>query len=1053
MHVVHGTWIPDDTDDFVQGGGFYLWVETDVPPRRAVGPESEGLHPWHLADSSLAAFLHDKLGIGDGHLDTISRSLLRRFFLLPTADGTPLPSPELQRYADIQIPDSFEMAPWQICCYRVPDVIPTLNDIHFIALQAADDFQLGADLLFWHQFGQLIKEVIAREQYIPAIKCREVGPASGKRRTRAGSSQPAPAIELYLGWEILSHLFESEIPKYVAAMPTVCAAGWPTPTKAVHAKEPLLRHFGEWLLQDAVSGTPFTAKLDQQLAGTFLYRAVHPHETDAWQPSANAALADLQAWTSWREKLSAAQTTVEFTLGFQLEEAPAGDVDGWQLHFQVAAKRDPSLRFRLADYWELQPKARTALSRPLAVDFEKQLLIGLAHAARIYPEIWRGMNTSQPSGIRLTVDEAFSFLKEKAWILEDAGYTVSVPAWWTPEGRRRAKLRLKTTLRPARGQSWDGTGQLGLESIIAYEYELAIGDTAVSEEEWRQLVEAKMPLVRFRGQWMELDRNRMQQLLEFWQAHRDTQPEVTLRELLQATADARDELEWEHDPALQSLLDRLQDKNALAPIEDPPGLHGSLRDYQRRGVAWLGFLERLGLNPCLADDMGLGKTLQVIARLLVERHSGERAGPTLVIAPTSVLGNWRKEIEHFAPTLRVLVHQGSSRIRDENRFRQACVETDVVITSFALARLDEKLLRAIRWGRVVVDEAQNIKNPEAAQTRAIAKLAAPRRVALTGTPIENRLRDLWSIFSFLNPGYLGHAAQFRKSFEIPVQRENDSTRAAVLKRLVEPFILRRVKTDRRIIADLPEKVEQKVYCQLTPEQASLYAAVVKDVEEQLETVDGIQRKGLILSTLMKLKQVCNHPAQFLQDGSAFAGERSHKLQRLSEMAEEAISSGDSLLVFTQFAEVGSALQEYVARTLHFNTFYLHGGTSREQRERMIEAFQDPETDPSVFILSLRAGGVGLNLTRANHVFHFDRWWNPAVEDQATDRAFRIGQRKNVFVHKFVVLGTVEERIDQMIEEKKRLAGAIVGTDESWLTELDNDSFRELIRLRQEAVLE
>ena len=1050
MHVVHGTWIPDDTEEFVQGGGFYLWVETDAPLRAKRGPSHGALHPRQLIDASLVAFLDEKLGIRDSYADTISRSLCRRFFLLPSANDAPLPSFELQRYVDEEIPDSFELASWQLCCYPVPDVIRTLNDIHFVALNAAEDFQLGADFLFWHQFSQVIKQVIAREQYIPAIKYRAIEPASGKR---AKSGKNAPAFELHPGWEILSHLYEAVIPKYVAAMPTLCAAGSTTPVTSVRAREPLLRHFGEYLLRDVVTGTPLTAKNDQQFAGTFLYRAIYPYRPDVQPRSTADDLAEYRAWAGWREKLTQAQAAAGFTLGFQLEEAPAADADDWRLHFQVAAKRDPSHRLRLADYWELNPKARANLVRPFGSDFEKQLLLGLGHAARIYPELWRGLETSQPVGFRLTLDEAFSFLKENAWVLEDAGYTVSVPAWWTPEGRRRAKLRLKTSLRPAKGKTGAGSGYLGFDSIVAYQHELSIGDAVVSEEEWRQLVEAKTPLVRFRGQWMELDRDRMQQLLEFWQKHRDTEPELTIRDLLQATADAEDDLEWEHDPALHSMLSRLQDKSAFAPIEDPPELQGSLRDYQRRGVAWLGYLESLGLNPCLADDMGLGKTLEVIARLLDERRSGEAVGPTLVIAPTSVLGNWRKEIERFAPGLRTLVHQGSGRNKEERRFRDACRTRDVVITSFALARLDEKLLRSVNWGRVVVDEAQNIKNPEAAQTRAIAKLAAPRRLALTGTPVENRLRDLWSIFNFLNPGYLGKEAQFRKSFELPIQKENDPTRAAVLKRLVEPFILRRVKTDQRIIADLPEKTEQKVYCQLTPEQASLYAAVVKDVEEQLDEVEGIQRKGLILSTLLRLKQVCNHPAQFLQDGSAFTSERSHKLQRLSEMAEEAISSGDSLLVFTQFAEVGSALEEHVARTLHYNTFYLYGGTSAAQRERMIEAFQDPETEPSVFILSLRAGGVGLNLTRANHVFHFDRWWNPAVEDQATDRAFRIGQRKNVFVHKFVALGTVEERIDQMIEDKKRLSGMIVGADESWLTELDNDTFKDLIELRSDAVLE
>jgi len=326
-------------------------------------------------------------------------------------------------------------------------------------------------------------------------------------------------------------------------------------------------------------------------------------------------------------------------------------------------------------------------------------------------------------------------------------------------------------------------------------------------------------------------------------------------------------------------------------------------------------------------------------------------------------------------------------------------------------------------------------------------------VALTGTPVENRLLDLWSIFNFLHPGYLGKQAQFKRAFETPIQRNHDLARSATLKRLVEPFILRRVKTDKRIIDDLPEKVEQTLSCNLTPEQASLYEAVVRDVAAQLESAEGIQRRGLMLATLMKLKQICNHPAQFLQDGSVFSAERSHKLQRLSEMLEEVIASGESALVFTQFTEIGAALEKYLVRTHHYPTSYLHGGTSVIRRERLVADFQDPDSAPTVFILSLRAGGVGLNLTRANHVFHFDRWWNPAVEDQATDRAFRIGQHKNVFVHKFVAIGTLEERIDQMIEDKKRLSSTIVGSDESWLTELDNQTFTNLIALQKSAVLE
>ncbi|NJO74329.1 MAG: DEAD/DEAH box helicase, partial [Leptolyngbyaceae cyanobacterium RM1_406_9] len=546
---------------------------------------------------------------------------------------------------------------------------------------------------------------------------------------------------------------------------------------------------------------------------------------------------------------------------------------------------------------------------------------------------------------------------------------------------------------------------------------------------------------------------------EFWQTQQKENPEMSLLDLMKLTADSEDdfELDLDRDQLLSEMLEKLNDKSRLEPMPDPAGLNGTLREYQKRGVSWLYYLENLGLNGCLADDMGLGKTVQVIARLIQERELAEQEGtavpPTLLVAPTSVLGNWHKEIEKFAPRLRAVVHHGNQRLQTEDEFKATCLDHDVVITSFTLARKDAKLLNEVDWHRLVLDEAQNIKNPKAAQTKAILKLSANHRLALTGTPVENRLLDLWSIFNFLNPGYLGKEAQFRKGFEIPIQKNNDVTRSATLKKLVEPFILRRVKTDQSIIKDLPDKVEQKLFCNLTKEQASLYEATVKDVEKQLQEAEGIQRKGLILSTLMKLKQICNHPMQFLQDGSEFTPERSHKLTRLSEMITEVMEEGESLLVFTQFTEIGEALEKYLKQTLHYNTYYIHGGTARNKREKMIAEFQDPETEPSVFILSLKAGGVGITLTKANHVFHFDRWWNPAVEDQATDRAFRIGQKKNVFVHKFVAIGTLEERIDQMIEDKKKLAGAIVGADESWLTELDNDAFKKLISLNQSAILE
>jgi SNF2 family DNA or RNA helicase len=1048
MFCVHGTWVPDETDEFVRRGAFYLWVETDDPsPSRR--RRAEPVHPRHLAGDALAGFLTERLRIRPSpyaappvrHFRTLS-------LLLPSASGAPLPSHELLPYLDLELPDEAPPAWWMVAAYPLEQPISDLRDIHFVALSGAGDFQLGADLLFWHSYGQTLRTVLMRDQYIPAMRYRVVEGAGAKRPARDASS------EFYYGWEILSGAYEAALARYAEAMPPVCAAAAHAPgDQTRYAPVPLLRHFSECMAYRIVLSTPFSQAFEQRVAGTLLHHCIFPYRPSELAYDRDALLERYKQWTAWRAGLTSTEAAAGFTLCFRLEEAQADHQDDWRLHFEVAARDDPSHMLPLAEYWELPARAQGDLARSFGADFERHLLVALGHAARIYPTLWSGMATDRPGACRLSLEQAHAFLTESAWVLEDAGYRVIVPAWWTPEGRRRARVRLKTSLRPKSGSASVASGRLSMDSLVAYSAQLSIGGEPISEAEFAALVNAKTPLVRFRGQWMELDRARMAEMLAFWQSRRQANPELTLLDVLQLAGEADDDLEWDHDDAVAAMLSRLQDKSAFAPISDPPDLRGSLRDYQKRGVAWLTYLDNLGLGPCLADDMGLGKTVQVIAHMLGETASPDGASPTLIIAPTSVLGNWRKEIERFAPRLRVHVHQGAARKKDEKDFAALCAETDVVLTSYALVRLDEKLLRGQHWRRVVIDEAQNIKNPQAAQTRAITKLPAQRRLALTGTPVENRLRDLWSIFNFLNPGYLGREAQFRKGFETPIQKENDAAKSAALKRLVEPFILRRLKTDKRIIDDLPDKIEQKLYTNLTPEQASLYEAVVRDVEEQLDEAEGMGRRGLILATLMKLKQICNHPAQFLQDGSAFTPERSLKLSRLAEMTQEAVDAGESLLVFTQFTEIGSALDRYVAHTLHLPTFYLHGGTSPARRDRMVAEFQDPEGEPAVFILSLKAGGVGLNLTRASHVFHFDRWWNPAVEDQATDRAFRIGQRKNVFVRKFVTIGTVEEKIDALIEDKKRISSAIVGADESWLTELDNDAFKDLIALRRGAVLE
>jgi SNF2 family DNA or RNA helicase len=448
--------------------------------------------------------------------------------------------------------------------------------------------------------------------------------------------------------------------------------------------------------------------------------------------------------------------------------------------------------------------------------------------------------------------------------------------------------------------------------------------------------------------------------------------------------------------------------------------------------------------------MGLGKTIQTLS--LIQRDwRAAQDRPVLLLCPTSVIGNWQKEAARFTPELPLMVHHGLGRMRGDLFVRRAKQQA-IVVSSYALLHRDFEHLKEVFWAGIVLDEAQNIKNPETKQATATRALSADYRIALTGTPVENNVGDLWSIMEFLNPGLLGTRAEFKRKFYLPIQSGRDPTASAGLKKITGPFILRRLKTDRSILTDLPQKLEMKVFCTLTKEQASLYAAVVNESMTKIKSAEGIQRKGVVLATLALLKQVCNHPAQLLKDNSPLPG-RSGKLARLTEMIEEAISVGDRVLIFTQFAAMGEMMRLHLQETFGREALFLHGGVPKKQRDRMVERFQDEPNGPSLFILSLKAGGTGLNLTRASHVFHFDRWWNPAVENQATDRAFRIGQKKNVQVHKFVCAGTLEERIDEMIEQKKEIATGVLGAGEGWLTELSTAQLRSLFELQKTAVVE
>jgi SNF2 family DNA or RNA helicase len=681
------------------------------------------------------------------------------------------------------------------------------------------------------------------------------------------------------------------------------------------------------------------------------------------------------------------------------------------------------------------------------------------------------LRQGEPSELELTTVQAYEFLREYRTLLSEQGFGVIVPEWWdSPASRLGVRLRIDTGDAPeGAGAGGQARPSIGLGTLVNYQWQISIGSTVLSLQEFEKLATMRTPLVMIGGKWVEVRPEDVQAAVDFIRENPGGQMELGKAMRLAFAADVRETgvpiVGMDASGWLSSLLGNagLQGNvpQQLQMVEPPSGFVGSLRHYQLKGLSWLSFLDRIGLGACLADDMGLGKTIQLIAMLLRERElspGGAPVAPTLLVVPMSVVGNWVRECNRFAPALRVLVHHGLTRKTGE-ALVQAAINSDLVVTTYALAHRDREHLEKISWQRISLDEAQNIKNPGTKQTKAIRSLDAPRRIALTGTPIENRLSELWSIMDFLNPGLLGTVHEFRTRFALPIERYHDQNKSKTLRGLVQPFVLRRLKTDPTVIADLPEKVETKEYCYLTPEQATLYEQTVKHMLSSAESAEGIQRRGVILAGLVKLKQICNHPLQFLKEhdpqyagaGAVASLARSGKCARLVQMLDEVVASGGQALVFTQFRQMGDILAAMLRHELNKEVLFLHGGTSAKDRDAMVQAFQKGDGSSPIFVLSLKAGGVGLNLTGANHVFHFDRWWNPAVENQATDRAFRIGQTRTVQVHKFIVSGTLEEKIDAMIEQKTALADNVIGSGENWLTELSLNQLREVLTLRPDAV--
>lgn len=754
----------------------------------------------------------------------------------------------------------------------------------------------------------------------------------------------------------------------------------------------------------------------------------------------------IEAVEAWVRAGCAAATRTRVVLRF---EEPADDAQSdWVVRVLLQDTEEASLIVDAADVW-----AGTA---PMPASAVTDLLTGLGRIAQLAPELRPLLDAARPEAMELATASVLDVVRERTVALADAGIGIQLPGWWS--ARQRVRLRAKASSKRsstgATGVTGGAKGGFGFDEIVSFTWEAALGGRRLTRAELASLVRAaaaKSGLVRVRGEWVEIDPAELAAIAAAVGTDGSARAGDMLRTAmglggitLPPGVDAAVPEVVASGWLGQVLDDALH--SSVAPIESPPGFEGVLRPYQARGVGWLAFLGRLGLGACLADDMGLGKTAQLIATLLADPVDA----PTLVVCPVSVLGNWERELERFAPGLVVKVHHGPDRLRADDQPFLERAPADVILTTYAIVARDTSMLNEVPWGRLVLDEAQQVKNAATAQARAIASISAPRRVALTGTPVENRLAELWSLMHVLNPGLLGTRTDFTRRFATPIETNHDQEAVALLKRITGPFVLRRLKSDRTIIDDLPDKIEQTEQCAMTREQASLYKAIVDDLLEKAEELEGIARRGLVLAGIAKLKQVCNHPAHFARDGSTLAG-RSGKLNRVDELLDEIMAAGDKVLCFTQFAEWGSILLPYLTRRYGREPLWLHGGTRRNRRDQMVEQFADAD-GPPIFLLSLKAGGTGLNLTAASHVIHLDRWWNPAVEDQATDRAYRIGQRRSVLVHKLVTVGTIEERIDAMINSKRALANSVVGTGEEWITELSTDELRDVIALRDTSMI-
>ena len=1120
MLVLHANWTNGTLMLWAESGAMYTARRSTIdhaPTAFSPASETEAvcvtalatpIHPFAVDAALLRQALIDSRWLCEADLVDVAAPAARTIELIVPGDsGEPWPSDRLAAW--LGEPEPVASASPVTCvvpcvALRIEGVIEAL--LRRESIEFAGRLIPGHSLRYFTAVADFTADLLADQRFIPTMYQHRGG-------------------DFRASWQPWVHdeIARARVGALIAAMPPSVRA-----VVDEHQHEP-------WPILDAALRQLTDAAVRQALAVDRFVEAIEDRDARAdahvaWlaglldaddrvplvDGTGSLLLRDVRQWVA---RLDERGQNLPLHLCLRLEEPadstrlqelyPIGDDVKWTVSLHLRSPRDPDVFLDARVLWD--QRAGGMLPGGIGTEAAQELLLSeLGRASRMYSRVKDALSEATPAGFELTTTEAYEFLTEIRPVLEESGFDVIVPPWWEdPSAQIGARLFIDA---PELGgvprtpeEAGEAPNLVGLDSLVHYRWQIAIGDQPLSMEEFHALAAQRTPLVRLRGRWVEIRPDEIENALAFIESQPDG--EMSLLRAIRLAHGAGDKgiglhvAGFDASGWVRDLLGASRDEQRMPALAQPRTFGGELRPYQKSGVSWLAFLDRFGLGACLADDMGLGKTIQMIALWLHEREhlqpGDERPGPTLLIVPTSLVSNWVREIERFAPSLKVHVNHGPERALHES-LREVALESDVVITTYGLVSRDRETLVNVHWHRVVLDEAQYIKNPPTKQTRTIRALKTHRRVALTGTPVENRLAELWSIMEFLNPGYLGPAGEFRQLFAIPIERHRDPVQAERLRGLVQPFVLRRLKTDPTVISDLPDCLETKEFATLTNEQAALYERTVNSMLGQIDSAAGIQRRGVVLATLVKLKQICDHPVLIapgnepvisLVDGEVRevaggdAGDerviglgelsaRSGKCRRLKVMLEEILAAGGKALIFTQFRRMGHLLTTMIQRELDCETMFLHGGTPVAKRQQMIDRFNAPDPgagpapapgtgtgtgtgsgsgDVPVFILSLKAGGIGLNLTAANHVFHFDRWWNPAVENQATDRAFRIGQLRTVHVHKFVCQGTLEERIDQMIEQKTALAENIIGAGEQWLTELGTQQLREILTLRAAAM--